>query len=72
MERKPGRKVVAISMSQWLFNETAERLRDSSYASMSEYIRDLIRKDAFAEELAAYRNDPLVKARADLTPADEY
>ena len=72
MNRVRGRKVVAISMPQWLFNETAERLQDSSYSSMSEYIRDLIRKDAFAERLAAFRNDPREKARSDLTPAEEY
>lgn len=65
MEKKAGRKVVAISMPQSTYDTTVERLRANRYGSMSEYIRDLIRKDEWAEYLVRYKNDPDERKRVD-------
>jgi len=68
MEKRSSRKVVAISMPQSLFDETVERLRVNRYGSMSEYIRDLIRKDEWAEWLVKYKNDPAERKRSMTLP----
>lgn len=72
MERTTGRKVVAISMPQSTYDETVKRLRANRYGTMSEYIRDLIRKDEWAEWLVKYRNDPAERKRVDDTTAHEW
>lgn len=72
MERRTGRKVVAISMPQSTYDATVKRLRANRYGSMSEYIRDLIRKDEWAEFVVRYKNDPLERQRVDETTAREW
>ena len=67
MEKNAGRKVVAISMPQSTYEETVKRLRANRYGSMSEYIRDLIRKDEWAEWMVRYKNDPAERKRVETT-----
>ena len=72
MNKQPRRKVVAISMPQDLYDETLTRLKRNRFSTMSEYIRDLIRKDEWAEYLADHRNNPLEQKRVEFTPAAEW
>lgn len=59
-------------MPQDLYDETVERLKRNRFSTMSEYIRDLIRKDEWAEYLAEHRNNPLEQKRVEFTPAAEW
>jgi Arc/MetJ-type ribon-helix-helix transcriptional regulator len=72
MENRSRRKVVAISMPQSMYDATAKRLRKHKYGSMSEYIRDLIRKDEWAEFLVAHKNDPNERKRVEDTTTREW
>lgn len=40
-----GRKQVTISMSEMMWVDIEDLVTDSSYSSVSEYIRELIRRD---------------------------
>ena len=72
MNKQRGRKVVAISVPQDLYDETLKRLQRNRFSTMSEYIRELIRKDEWAECLAEHRNNPLEQKRIEFTPAAEW
>lgn len=59
-------------MPVYLYDETVERLKGSRFSTMSEYIRDLIRKDEWAERFLAHDDGLLKHKTIEFTPANKF
>jgi Arc/MetJ-type ribon-helix-helix transcriptional regulator len=63
------RKVVTISMPDDMYEHLLRRLSRTRYASVSEYVRDLIRKDDPGHGEPGHWKAPAVKSQPEREPA---